>query len=80
MKNLSSGGLTIEIWKGIYLNNKMRYKVINKITGKDITSQEFWIITPYGDLCYLYYDNVIEHPDAVAIFEDIEIEKHCYQL
>ena len=54
----------------------MRYKVIHKVTGNDITNQEFWVITPYGDLRYLYYDSIIEHPDAIAVFEDKEIEKH----
>ncbi|MBR3600229.1 MAG: hypothetical protein IKL53_10190 [Lachnospiraceae bacterium] len=45
----------------------MKYKVINTITGEDITSKRFWVVRPDGTLGYMEYGDFIGCPCAKAI-------------
>jgi hypothetical protein len=45
----------------------MKYKVINTITGEDITSKRFWVLRPDGTLGYMEYGDFIGCDCAKAI-------------
>lgn len=45
----------------------MKYKVINAITGEDITSKRFWVLRPDGTLGYMEYSDFIGCDCAKAI-------------
>ncbi len=46
----------------------MKYKVIDKRNGKDITKDYFWVIRPDGELGYMEYCDFIGLTYAEAIF------------
>ena len=45
----------------------LEYKVINAKTGEDITADYDWVISPNGELNYLYYGDLIGCPSAKAV-------------
>lgn len=47
----------------------MRYRVINKHTGEDITNTENWVVTPDGKLYFCDYDSLTGDPDAKVDWE-----------
>lgn len=42
----------------------LTYRVVDSITGKDITDQYCWVIRPDGRLCYNYYGDLIGYSTA----------------
>ena len=45
----------------------MMYRVIDTTTGKDITYDYDWVISPSGELNYLYYCDLVGYPNAKAV-------------
>lgn len=46
----------------------MTYRVIDKVTGKDITDDYDWVLLPTGELNYLLYCDLIGDGTAEAVF------------
>lgn len=64
----------------------MRYKVIDRVTGEDITDKYDWVITPNGELKYNDYGDLTGCFEADYIIEGIYLmeneipEKEEYYL
>lgn len=52
---------------------KIKFRVIDKISGKDITNDKTWVVTPDGKLYFLEYD-LIGYPNAITV----ECTQPCY--
>ena len=50
----------------------MKFKVIDKRTGDDITNDYCWVIRPDGRLCYIDYGDLIglTYAEPILIFEE----------
>ena len=46
----------------------MTYRVIDKLTGEDITDKYDWVLLPNGELCYLLYCDLIGDVTAKVVF------------
>ena len=46
----------------------MTYRVIDKVTGEDVTDKYDWVVTPEGELCYLLYFDLVGDNTAEAVF------------
>lgn len=51
----------------------LQYRVINSKTGKDITDDFDWVVTPDGSLHYLDYEDLIGYPDAKIAIVSVDL-------
>ena len=51
----------------------LNYRVINAKTGKDMTDDYSWVLSPNGDLNYLEYADLIGHPDAKLVIISVDL-------
>ena len=54
----------------------MRYKVIDKVTGEDITDKYDWVITPNGELKYNDYGDLTGCFEADYIIEGVYLAEN----
>lgn len=49
----------------------MKFRVIDKRTGDDITNDHDWVLLPTGELKYLEYSDLIglSHADPIMVLE-----------
>ena len=46
----------------------MTYRVVDSITGRDITDDYDWVLFPNGELHYIVYGDVINDSTASVVF------------
>lgn len=51
----------------------IKYRVINGKTGKDMTNDFDWVVSPDGSLNYLEYSDLIGHPDAELVLISVDL-------
>lgn len=51
----------------------IKYRVINSKTGKDMTNDFDWVVSPDGSLNYLEYSDLIGHPDAELVLISVDL-------
>lgn len=50
----------------------LKYKVIDSNTGEDITYLHDWVLSPNGELNYLYFSDLIGYPSARLVIVSID--------
>lgn len=50
-----------------------KYRVINSVTNEDITDDYDWVVSPNGELNYLYYGDLIGYPNAKLVVISVDL-------
>lgn len=51
----------------------LKYRVIDSNTGEDITDLHDWVLSPNGELNYLYFSDLIGYPSARLVIVSINL-------
>lgn len=50
----------------------LKYRVIDSDNGEDITDLHDWVLSPNGELNYLYFSDLIGYPTARLVIAAID--------
>lgn len=57
----------------------LKYRVIDSKTGEDITDLHDWVLSPNGELNYLYFSDLIGYPSARLVIVSIDFANDIHK-